>query len=475
MPRERCCRERTFPGGEGLCRIVVQQADVIVIGGGVAGLAAAGELARTGLSAIVLEARDRLGGRVFTTRPPGWDTPVELGAEFVHEGNEAFWRVTRGHGVLASRIQLRRWRLDGAELEPLEDIAGRIAAVTRRIDARRMRGWTFADYLRFKARTIADADRDLAADFVEGFEAAPLDRMSAAALAGETLQDEEQFVLPGGYDSVVAALRQDLPESRVTVHLRTPVDTLEWRRGSVTVQAAARTFAAAAAVVTLPLGVWQARPPERGAVRFLPALRDKERILGRVHMGHVVRLTLRFGRPEWRRILPVVLRRAGREGFGFVHSRIDGVPVWWNLSGKPLLTGWAGGPAAIALSHRSTGGILERAVKSLSEIFGVPKAPLRAAIAGWAIHNWSRDPYSRGAYSFIAAGQEDAARRLRAPLQETLFFAGEATADGAEVGTVHGALSSGVRAAQEVAGRKFRTAARGRNPPKRASQCRQSG
>ena len=74
----------------------------------------------------------------------------------------------------------------------------------------------------------------------------------------------------------------------------------------------------------------------------------------------------------------------------------------------------------------------------------------RSAVVAWETHNWSRDPFSRGAYSFIVAGQENAAEKLRQPVQDTLFFAGEATADGEEIGTVHGALASGLRAAEEA-------------------------
>jgi monoamine oxidase len=90
------------------------------------------------------------------------------------------------------------------------------------------------------------------------------------------------------------------------------------------------------------------------------------------------------------------------------------------------------------------------AVASLAEWLGVTPTAVRRAILGWEMHDWTSDPFSRGAYSFSAAGADDAPARLRAPLQETLFFAGEATADGEDIGTVHGALASGLRAAREI-------------------------
>jgi monoamine oxidase len=104
----------------------------------------------------------------------------------------------------------------------------------------------------------------------------------------------------------------------------------------------------------------------------------------------------------------------------------------------------------MALSGRSQRGLREKALGSLAEIFGVPQSRLRAALVDYATHNWSRDPFTRGTYSFTVAGEDDASAKLREPVAHTLFFAGEATADGAEVGTVHGALASGLRVAKEV-------------------------
>jgi hypothetical protein len=167
-------------------------------------------------------------------------------------------------------------------------------------------------------------------------------------------------------------------------------------------------------------------------------------------MGHVIRITLRFAPSAWQRLVPAKLRRATRRGFGFIHSRINGIPVWWNLRPGPMITGWAGGPAALRLADRPASEVRRQAITSLAQVWQVPRRTLARAAADFVTHNWSRDPFSRGAYSFTAAGADDAAERLRQPIRDTLFFAGEATADGAEVGTVHGAFSSGRRAAKEI-------------------------
>ncbi len=422
---------------------------MIVVGGGVAGLAAALALGREGISVQVLEARERLGGRVFTRRPRGWPGPVELGAEFIHEGNEALWALLREHKLRAARVPEAHWNFHDGTVHPLADVAAQIGRVMRRIQPRRMRGWSFRDFLRAPGAALRAEGRELAAGFVEGFEAAPQEKMSAAAVAGETLEPGEQYVLPGGYARLVEALAGQLPCACVRVRRQTVVRAIAWRRGEVIAQDGERVFSARAAILTLPLGVLQARPPQRGAVRFQPGLGAKQALVARMQVGHVIRLTVRFAPRAWPVIVPLALQRAGR-AFGFIHSRIAGVPVWWSLGEDCVLTGWAGGPAAVALARRTEEGVTRHALRSLAEIFGTPAVALQRAWRGHVVHNWSRDPFSRGAYSFAAAGLDDAAERLREPLEETLFFAGEATADGAEIGTVHGALAWAPRAAEEV-------------------------
>ncbi|QYM80106.1 FAD-dependent oxidoreductase [Horticoccus luteus] len=435
----------------------MKDCDVIVIGAGVAGLAAAGGIARDGWHVRVIEARDRVGGRVWTIRPRGWCEPVELGAAFVHGGNAALWAAMRRAKMATRRTPGKHWLGNVDGIEATNDLSRRIVGVTQRIDAQRMRGWSFARFLKTVAGDVSADDRMLTESFVEGFEAASLDEMSAASLAGESPDDAEQFIVPGGYDGLVQQLAEEAVGAGAEFELKEEVTDVRWRKGDVAVRLRGGDMRRArAVVVTLPIGVWH-----QGSVTFAPRLRAKERAAARIGNGQVVRLTLRLDVGRWRALRARGRAPAGRLGFGFIHSRIAGVPVWWSMTKTPVLTGWAGGPAASVLRGATDGEVRQRAEQSLATLLGVPVTALRGAVRGIKLHRWDRDPWSGGAYSFVRAGGEGAARALRAVVQETMFFAGEATAEGEEVGTVHGALGSGVRAAEEVRN-VFMVNARGR-------------
>ena len=189
---------------------------------------------------------------------------------------------------------------------------------------------------------------------------------------------------------------------------------------------------------------------QSGQVEFSPPLHEKQRLIARLGWGQVTRVSLRFRPGFWSApFLPApVAAGSGRE-FGFVNAPAEAVPVWWALTPPaPVLTGWAGGEAARRFVGRPPAEIRDAAVRSLAHIFQTSQTQLRRWLVDWRMHDWGRDPYARGAYSFPVAGLEDGASRLAEPVAETLFFAGEATAS--EIGTVHGALASGQRAGESA-------------------------
>jgi monoamine oxidase len=178
------------------------------------------------------------------------------------------------------------------------------------------------------------------------------------------------------------------------------------------------------AVITLPLGVLQSR-----AVRFSPGL-DKEEAMEKLVSGPVIKAALRFPTAFWQRRAP---------GVAFFHSPGAPFPTFWTpLPARvPLLIGWSGGPKATQPSWPAIR-------SSLLSVFGRIEEPDEVVIQDWA-----KDPFARGAYSYVLVDGAGAREALAAPLAATLFFAGEATSAD-DSGTVAGALASGQRAAREL-------------------------
>jgi monoamine oxidase len=126
-------------------------------------------------------------------------------------------------------------------------------------------------------------------------------------------------------------------------------------------------------------------------------------------------------------------------------------PVWWSAYPVrvPLAVAWSGGPAAAALADLTPEAILEMALSNLARGLRTTAKRLRSRVRGFFTHDWQHDPYARGAYSYCLVRGSSAARALARPVEQTLFFAGEAT-DSERSGTVEGAIASGLRAARQV-------------------------
>ena len=432
--------------------------DVIVVGAGAAGLAAAAELARHGRSVLLLEARDRVGGRIWTRREPGLAVPLELGAEFIH-GQAAITRavLTRA-GAEILEAGGSRWALQRGRLRPANALLPRVLRAARASQALLRRDMSFDAFLeRHLARVLPVAARRFARTLAEGFDAADTRRASARALvaewSGDTLGGAPQSRSAAGYDRLLTALLAEslaaADAARLRLQLETRVQRVRWSPGAVEVggcflgapfQAHAR-----AALICLPLGVLQASPGAAGAVRFVPPLREKRPALEGLESGPVVKMLLHFATPFWEEV-----HRGRYRSASFFHLPQAAIPTFWTPApaSAPLLTAWAGGPRARRLARADPDAIARTALRGLQAVFG-PRLDLVAQLESYHYHDWQRDPFARGAYSFVTVGGGGARALLARPLAGTLFFAGEAT-DTDEAGTVTGALRSGLRAATEI-------------------------
>jgi monoamine oxidase len=434
---------------------------VLVIGAGVAGLAAAKTLVDAGVEVTVLEARDRIGGRVWTTTSPGLIVPVELGAEFLHGQADEIDEIATPEGLRLVDIAGRRWSGRRGRLTVMDDFWERLDRVMRRLDGERARDRSFADALSSMRSARAD-DRQLALQYVEGFHAADPFSISERSLAqggsprGEVRERRIGRVLEG-YGAIVDALARTLRD-----HLRVnaEVKRIHWRRGAVEVRHVDRSSGASssttadAAIVTLPLGVLQSAAGSEGAVRFEPAVPSIERNVTRLCMGHVVKVVFQLDEPFWAG--EEFAKHAGDDRFdtlSFLHSRdVVAFPVWWTPYPvrAPLLVGWRGGPIARELSRMTHEAVIARAIESLGTIVGMRARTIGRRVAAAFVHDWTNDPYSRGAYSYVGVDGDNAAKLLARPVERTLFFAGEHADREGRNGSVHGAIASGRAAAEAL-------------------------
>lgn len=435
--------------------------DVLVLGAGVAGLAAARTLVDAGLRVRVLEARDRVGGRVHTRHLPGFAFPIELGAEFIHGTPPELMRLADAAGlVLVEGTESHAAREDDGRVRsrddfsgPTEDLLDALPAAAHAPDQ------SMADYLTERAQaTRASADTVAQARaYIEGFHAAPVDEagVHGVALAESVASgDDQAYRLVGGYDQVPRWLL-DGAGPAPDVRLGAVVDEVAWRAGAVELRTRdGARHQARACVVTLPLGVLAAPAGAEGAVAFTPPVPAVGRVLEGMAMGHAAHVVLRFRRPFWWDDgAASALDGVDPKTLAFVYAGGGApLPVWWSQRAlrAPLFTGWSGGPTAVRWEARPAAERGPTARRAFAETLGVADDLLAREFVDAHEHDWGADPFARGAYSYFRVGGLGAGERLAEPIEETLFFAGEHTAAGGNHATVHGAIASGYRAAERV-------------------------
>jgi monoamine oxidase len=425
-----------------------RKTEVVIVGAGASGLAAARALRERGLRVEVLEARDRIGGRILTHRDPRAPAPIELGAEFLHGSAPETMAIVREAGLIAVDVPDNRWERRGRKHYPSKDFWGRLEHIMGRMSATRDPDRSFHEFLATApgGRKFA-RDRALAREFIEGFHAADPLRISERALAkggsphGDAAEQRTGRVVDG-YDHVPGWLARAPHDS---VRLRTAVTRIEWEPGAVHVDTTKGSYSAKAIVVTLPIGVLQARPGDAGAVSIHPALPKLEEALSLLSSGPVTRVVMLFREEFW--------GKGALAQMSFMQGSDPEAQALWTLSPQraPMIVVWSGGRRGAALAQLSADERRDRALASAARMFGAPHKTLtRLLVESWT-HNWEDDPFARGAYSYPMVGGSKAGESLTRPVRGTIYFAGEATVDEADSGTVHGAIRSGHRVASQVA------------------------
>jgi len=439
-----------------------QSVDVLVIGAGAAGLAAANDLSAGGLRVTVLEARDRIGGRIYTQEDLSVPVPIELGAEFIHGKSPELFEIIKAAHLPFTEVTGRHWFFENGKLSKSHEFWAQVNQLMKQMKSVSV-DCSFRSYLDSLPDDVeTKRAKAVATSYVEGFHAGRIDRIGVHGLikaneAAAQIDGDKAFRLLKGYQGVCVWLHEQAENLGAIFQLSTVVTALNWERDRVEAicgspQYSTR-FDARRAVITLPLGVLQAAEDQQGAVRFSPELpKEKQAAVHALDMGHVVRIVMQFENRFWEDLaIPGTGAEEDLSRLGFIHYPEAPLPTWWTMLPEkvPVLVGWRGGPAAEQFSSGDQDSVVAAGIESLMLIFGVTKEYLRSRLRASFMHNWQTDQFTRGGYGYVPVNAVDAQPALSRPIDNTLFFAGEATSVG-HIGTVHGAIQSGRRAAKEV-------------------------
>lgn len=414
--------------------------DCVIIGAGAAGLAAGAMFHEAGRSFVILEARDRIGGRANSI-PLSGGAMAERGAQYVHGARVCTWEYITRHGLTShfaagpNRTSIPEYRDGEWRLDGYPDTAAalsRMAAVFDIPDAPSVSIREALERAGFTGPEMQAAESRMHI-------LTPADLNSASASGGAkgwslVASTTANFMLVEGYQTLWERMSAPF---HAAIHFETPVTQIEWGPDGVVVSAGNERYEAATAIVTLPVGVLQS-----GTVRFQPALPDwKQAAIDRILSGPLLKFVAEFRRPFWEDYLGTVVNfRSSSHPFSPF-----GV-YYWDRPGPPTLLTFLGGRDAMTLS-----GNPERAresfVNALSEMFSEVDVP--GELRQLEIADWANDPWARGGVSVEPVN----GRHLRSDLARQtapLFWAGEATPTDNSAECVHGALATGRQAALDA-------------------------
>jgi monoamine oxidase len=416
--------------------------DVIIVGAGATGLMAAYELTKKRKSVLLLEARDRIGGRIYTITANGFSNNVEAGAEFIHGQAALTLGLLKKANMQYEEMDGVMYQLERGELVTRDFFDHEWQVMIGELENVKY-DMPFHQFLnqKFPKENYPEFFEGIR-KFVEGYNAADMKDVSTIALKEEWTQEEEprQYRPIRGYGELVSYLHEKILEQNGMFALRHCVSEIVWQKDAVRIKTNQLDFVSSKILVTVPISVLQ-----KGSIRFTPAIPEYESGARDFGYGAIIKFLIEFKDVFWE---TQAARKYSNLKFIFSDAAI---PTWWSQlpSRSTLLTGWLGGPPVREMNLDKQS-LFEQALLSLGYIFDEPAEKIQKQIHHWHIENWLDDPFALGAYSYPRIETEDAKALINTPLLYSLFFAGEALHAGPATGTVEAAFASGKEAARKI-------------------------
>ena len=427
-------------------------ADVIIVGAGAAGLMAARELSKAGRKIVILEARNRTGGRIYPLSEDDFGYPAQGGAEFVHGEAKTTHELIKEAGLhYVATGSGENWNLRKDEAvklgsSPLEDpnfvvyrekVMQKLAELKGDIPIS-----TFLQK-NFEGEEYS-AFRECMLDMVEGYDAGDPSRISTFSLRDEWLNDKEwkQGRIREGYTALLAFLESGCIKKDVKILLKRKVTKVEIKGDTAIVTCSdGKNYESEKVIITVPL-------PLVSSIRFIPPIPQKIEAVSKIGFGQVVKVLIKFKERWWLRSRSKDLSNMlFADSVGVLRSCYTQYP-----ENYPVLTGWIVGKNAEKIKNESDEFIIDLVLNSLSNQFGTEKSFIQGQVVISKVINWPKDQFSLGAYSYATLEKEEALKELSVPSSGRIYFAGEALCGDDETASVEAALQSGKETTDKILG-----------------------
>ncbi|WPU93033.1 NAD(P)/FAD-dependent oxidoreductase [Mucilaginibacter sabulilitoris] len=429
-------------------------AEILIIGAGAAGLMAARELANAGKKVIVLEAQERIGGRIQTVYENTSAKHIELGAEFVHGDLPVTLSLLREAGIKYNSASAAMWRYSDGKFTTNEYFIPHWDLLIDKLN-KLERDTNIDDFIQknFPGDKYV-ALRESVRQFVSGYDTADPKKASCFALRKEWQNEDEdaQHRVEGGYAALMNYLANECKENAGEVYLNSITKDIYHEPGKVSVITGDGTaYHAEKVILAVPLGVLQAGANEKGAMMFHPPIKDHQEAIMQMGFGAVIKIVLEFDEAFWESEQTKAMAGKDLKDMGYMFSGEE-IPTWWTQypERSTVFTGWIGGPYAAAKKDITNDEILLQGLQSISNIFKLGIDELKGILQNWHVINWTAKPFTRGSYAYDTVNAPPARKTLNTPVDNTIFFTGEYLYEGAAMGTVEAALTNGKDVAKRI-------------------------